>query len=366
MTPLRPEGFDGVMRAYRDSGLRGGLAPLYSDHDATADLARSLGIEADGPLIPQQRPALPAAEAIAITEDAMARWHGAEDGRLHVLAGASGIQWASEELLTGMADLARRRGSTMQLHVLETRVQDAACRLRFGGRSGVQALDALGVLGPDVSMGHCVWIDDGDVELIAARGAVPVHNPAANLRLRSGRSPVARLLAAGAHVAVGTDGAASSDDQQTWVAMRLATLLHRGPDEPWVTCAQALAMATAGGARALGVDGLGMLAPGAPADVALVAWAGFGLAGARELEPALVLSETGAGVRHVIVAGEVALRDGVPVHIDLDTVHAAIAEQRARRLRDYGDPPELPATLARIDAVRRALAQREARVFIGP
>ena len=232
MTPLRPEGFDGVMRAYRDAGIRGGMAPLFSDHDATADLARSLGVVGvDGPLIPQQVPAFPTREAIALTEDAIARWHGAEGGRLHLLAGASGIQWASEELLVGMADLARRRGTTMQLHVLETRVQDAACRARFGGGSGVRALAEWGVLGPDVSMAHCVWLDDDDLELIAAAGGVVVHNPAANTRLRSGRARVRELLDRGVPVGVGTDGAASSDDQQMWFAMRLATLIHRGPDE---------------------------------------------------------------------------------------------------------------------------------------
>jgi 5-methylthioadenosine/S-adenosylhomocysteine deaminase len=365
MTPIRDGGFDGVMRAYRDAGIRGGMAPLFSDHDATADLARSLGVRDVGAaLIPQQVPVLPTPEAIALTEDAIDRWHGAEGGRLHVLAGASGIQWASEELLVGMADVARRRRTTMQLHVLETRVQDAACRLRFGGRSGVAVLDELGILGPDVSMAHCVWLDDDDVERIAARGGVVVHNPAANARLRSGRARVADLLAAGVTVAIGTDGAASSDDQQMWFAMRLATLLHRGPDEDWVSCPDALSMATVAGGQALGVPGLGTLAPGAPADVALLDRASFGLAGARELEAALVLSETGAGVRHVVVAGELVVRDRRPTRFSLDEVHAAIAEQRERRLRD-ADPPELAGTLARIEATRAALAARDGRRFVG-
>lgn len=368
MTPMRPEGFDGVMRAYRDAGIRGGMAPLFSDHDATADLARSLGVVGvDGPLIPQQVPAFPAREAIALTEDAIARWHGAEGGRLHLLAGASGIQWASEELLVGMAELARRRGTTMQLHVLETRVQDAACRARFadGGWSGVRALAEWGVLGPDVSMAHCVWLDDDDLDLIAAAGGVVVHNPAANLRLRSGRARVRELLDRGVPVGVGTDGAASGDDQQMWFAMRLATLIHRGPDEAYVSSDDALAMATSLGARALGVDGLGTLAVGAPADLALLDRASFGLAGARELEASLVLSETGASVRHVVVGGELVVRDRRPLRFDLDEVHTAIADQREHRLREPGDP-RLPETIARIEALRAALAERDGRTaYVG-
>jgi 5-methylthioadenosine/S-adenosylhomocysteine deaminase len=361
MTPIRDGGFDGVMKAYRDAGIRGGMAPLFSDHDFTADLARSLGVAGVGAtLIPQQVPAVPTPEAIALTEDAIDRWHGAEGGRLHVLAGASGVQWASEELMMGMADLARRRGTTMQLHVLETRVQDAACRRRFGGGSGVAALDRMGVLGPDVSMAHCVWLDDEDVALIAARGGVVVHNPAANARLRSGRARVLDLLAAGVDVAIGTDGAASSDDQQMWFAMRLAALLHRGPDEDWVSAPDALRMATVAGGRALGVPGLGTLDVGAPADLALLDRASFGLAGARELEASLVLSETGASVRHVLVAGEVVVRDREPTRFSLADVHAAIADQRARRLATAPDP-DLPQTLARIEATRAALAARDGR-----
>lgn len=355
MTPLRPEGFDGVMRAYRDAGIRGGMAPLFSDHDATGDLARSLGVPGDGPLIPQQVPALPTSEVLALTEDAIARWHGAEGGRLHLLAGASGIQWGSQELLVGMADLARRRGTTMQLHVLETRVQDAACRLRFGGGSGVRALAEWGVLGPDVSMAHSVWLDDEDLDLIAEAGGVVVHNPAANTRLRSGRARVRELLDRGVPVGVGTDGAASSDDQQMWFAMRLATLIHRGPDDDYVTSPDALRMATSLGARALGVPGLGTLAVGAPADIALLDRASFGLAGARELEASLVLSETGASVRHVIVAGELVVGDRQPLRFSPADVHAAIAGQRDRRLRDAPDP-RLPETLARIAATRAALS----------
>lgn len=213
-------------------------------------------------------------------------------------------------------------------------------------------------------MAHCVWLEDEDIALIAERGGVVVHNPAANARLRSGRARVADLLAAGVAVGVGTDGAASSDDQQMWFAMRLATLLHRGPDEDWVDCPSALGMATVGGANALGVPGLGTLEVGAPADVALVERASFGLAGARELEASLVLSETGAGVRHVIVGGEVVVRDRRPTRFSLDDVHAAIAEQRERRLA-FADPDGMAPVLARIEAMRAALAEREGRLVVG-
>jgi cytosine/adenosine deaminase-related metal-dependent hydrolase len=355
ITAMDPAEVDGAMRAYRDAGMRGGVAPLLVDADCTVDLARALGVAVEGDtLVPRPAPPRPAAELIAYTDEAMRRWHGAEDGRLHVLAGPSGVQWCSDELLTGMSELARRHGTGLQIHLVETRLQDAASRLRFGC-SAAEALDRLGVLGPRASLAHCVWLDDADVELVADRGAVVAHNPAANLRLRSGRAPIPALLAAGARVAVGTDGAASSDDQGTWLAMRLAALVHRGPDE-WVGAPEALAMATSGGGRALGVAGLGTLVPGGPADVALLDRGAAGLAGAHDLEAALVLSETGAGVRHVVVGGELVVRDGRPTRFDLEEVRAALAEQCARRRGAVA--PGLDAVAARVEQVYAALDRR--------
>ncbi len=365
MTPISADSFDGAMRAYRDSGIRGGVSPLLSDIDATVALAADLGMDVDGvmALMPEQVPMLSTQEMLDRTADAIARWHGAEDGRLHLLGGASGVQWAGEELIGGMAALARSTGTTFQLHCVETRVQAAACRLRYG-KTAVEALASMDALGPEVSLAHCVWIEPGDVGLIADSGAVVVHNPAANQRLRSGRAPIAALLAAGAKVGIGTDGAASGDDQNSWIAMRLAALIHRAPDEPWVTSQNAIEMATSGGANALGVEGLGTLAPGAPADLALLDRLGTGLAGTRELEATLVWSESGPGVCHVLVAGEVVVRDGRPTRFDLDELQAQIGAQAARRL---AAPPaaHLSATVDRLNELRRRLAEREGRPFHG-
>lgn len=367
MTPISASSFDGAMRAYRDSGIRGGVAPLLTDHDATVGLAAELGVDVTGvvTMMPEQAPMMPTSDYLALTEDAIGRWHGAEGGRLHLLAGASGVQWASDELLGGMAQLAERTGTTMQLHCVETRLQAASCHHGWG-KSAVERLAELGVLNPRTSLAHCVWIEDGDVGLIADSGAVVAHNPAANQRLRSGRAPIAALLAAGAKVGIGTDGAASGDDQNSWIAMRLAALIHRDPDEPWVSATEAIAMATELGAHALGVPGLGVLEPGAPADVALLDRRGVGLAGARELEAALVWSESGPGVRHTIVAGEVVVRDGQLTRIDLDEIQGQIAEQCARRARTGPQSPVLTATIARLQDTRRRLAEQQGRRHVEP
>lgn len=362
MTPPNVEAVDGAMRAYRDAGIRAGVAPLMGDSDATEALAEAHGVDLSAASIPGQVGVLPTAELIAQLEASIDAWHGAEDGRLTVLAGPSGVQWASDALLTGLAEVAAKHRTGYHIHLLETTVQDAAARHRFG-HSGLRGLDELGVLNERVSLPHSVWIDVADVERIAARGAVVVHNPAANLRLGSGRAPVADLLAAGATVALGTDGSASSDNQVVFDQVKLAALIHNDGDAGrWVGGADALTMATTGGAAALGHrdDGLGTLEVGAPADVTLLERGGLGLAGAVQLEGALALSEGGRAVRHVFVGGRQVVADGRCTTVDEAAVLEELGEMARERVERHGNPPEAAVkAMEQMRTLRTAL--REAR-----
>ena len=332
LVPSSVEGLDAVMRAYRDIGIRAAVAPLVTDVDFTDDLADHRGFERDGPLMPWQRGDFTTADLAAQLEDAIVRWHGAEEGRLSVLAGPGGVQWCSDELLLALAAVAERHGTGIHIHLLETRTQADACRLRFG-KSAARGLDDLGILSR-CSLPHSVWIDEADAALIAERGAIIVHNPASNLRLvTGGRAPIPALLEAGATVALGTDGAASSDNQVIWDALKIASLIHHEGHERWVSARDSLRMATGGGAAALGLAGeLGSVRADMLADLVLIDRLGDGLAGAQDVEMALALSETGRGVRHVIVAGKLVVEDGRCTLVDERAAQVGLAEQ-ARRVR---------------------------------
>jgi guanine deaminase len=217
--------------------------------------------------------------------------------------GPSAPQRCSNALLSGLAALARRHGSFVHLHVCETAQDRARCLDRYG-QPAVLQLEALGMAGPDAEYAHCVHLDDGELDRMAATGTTLVHNPLANLRLGSGIAPVARALARGVRVAIGTDGAGSNDTQDMLEAAKLALLLPRAgrPDAEWPTPAQVLAAAT-GGAT---------LAPGAAADVIafdLTAPA-FVRAQPDEIAARLLLAARPRDLRHVIGAGAFLLRDG--------------------------------------------------------
>jgi 5-methylthioadenosine/S-adenosylhomocysteine deaminase len=137
-------------------------------------------------------------------------------------------------------------------------------------------LDELGLLGNRTVVAHGVHLDQSEMERLASGGASVVHCPASNLKLASGVAPVKQLLDAGVNVALGTDGPASSNDLDMLGSVRLAALLHKtaapgGPDATAISAREALRMATVNGAAALGMAGrLGVLAPGAAADMSAI------------------------------------------------------------------------------------------------
>jgi 5-methylthioadenosine/S-adenosylhomocysteine deaminase len=354
MTPPSAPAIEATLRAYRDIGIRAAVAPLMFDMDATGEVAAAEGLDLSGALLTDLAPPLPASELCAQLDDVMTRWHDGMWGRLQVFAGPCGPQWCSDELLMGLGETARRHESCLHIHVLESPLQVESCRLRFGD-GAVFGLDRLGVLGPWCSLAHGVWLSGADIELIAERGAVVVHNPAANMRLGSGRAPVRDLLDAGVTVALGADGSSSSDNQVLWTQLKLAALAHNdGIRERWVGGADALAMATAGGAAALGLGGeVGALEPGMLADITLVDLAGDGLAGGQDLEAALALSETGRAVRHVIVDGRIVVEDGRCLTVDEGAVRDAIAEQREKRRNAPSD--ETLESMRKLADLRRAV-----------
>ncbi len=178
----------------------------------------------------------------------------------------------SDAPLQKVRTLAEELALPIHMHVHETAAEVAEFEQHRGERP-LAHLDALGLLGPNLVAVHMTQLDDAEIERLAATGVKVVHCPQSNLKLASGFCPVARLLAAGMTVALGTDGAASNNDLDMLDEMRTAALLAKGVagDAAAVPAHQALAMATLHGARALGLEEeIGSLVPGKWADLAAV------------------------------------------------------------------------------------------------
>ncbi|MFO1324259.1 MAG: TRZ/ATZ family hydrolase [Burkholderiales bacterium] len=222
---------------------------------------------------------------------------------------------------------ARQLDLPIETHVAETRneVDDA---IAATGITPLARLDRLGATGPTFIAIHAVHVDAADIALLAAQGCHVVHCPASNMKLASGVAPIARLLAAGVNVALGTDGAASNNRLDIFSEMRLASLLAKVStgDASAIPAATALAMATIGGARALGLDRtIGSLVPGKDADIVAVDLSGVATQPVFDPVSHLINAADRSDVSDVWVRGVRMVEDG-----RLRTIDRAVLLDRTR------------------------------------
>ncbi len=201
-------------------------------------------------------------------EDAR-RLHRDYDGRgglVTVGVGPHSAYVLPTEGLVAVAELAAETGGLVQIHLAETRGEGRALEEAYGCSVPV-LLERLGLFDQRVLAAHSVWLSDADLDVYARHDVAVAHCPQSNGKLGSGVARVAEMLARGLRVGLGTDGPASNDNLDLWEELRLAPLLARAlaADPGVVTTADALALATRGGAEALGLA-TGSLEPGRCAD----------------------------------------------------------------------------------------------------
>jgi cytosine/adenosine deaminase-related metal-dependent hydrolase len=256
------------------------------------------------------------------TEAAIDRWHDASfDSMLRIGVAPCSPFSVTAELMRDSAALARRKGVRLHTHLAETVDEEQFC-LETYGRTPTDYAEELGWLGPDVWLAHCVHLSDGAIAKFAATGTGVAHCPTSNGRLGSGIANVRGLLAAGAPVGLGVDGAASNESGQMFDELHQALLAARFRHGPLALSArQALRLGTSGGARVLGrQDEIGSLEVGKLADV--VIWRVDDLGGSGVEDPLTTLVFGRPIVEHVIIDGRVVVRAGELLTADEATLAA--------------------------------------------
>jgi 5-methylthioadenosine/S-adenosylhomocysteine deaminase len=229
-------------------------------------------------------------------------------GKVTAALAPHSIYMVSEESLRFIGDLSAERDVPVQIHLSETKPEVDDCIGEHGSRPAAY-LDALGLLTERTLLAHGVWLDDEELDLIAARGATVVSNPAANMKLAVGKVfdyPSAR--AAGVGVGLGTDGAGSNDSLDLLADLKLFALgqRHAAADATAISVGDAWAIATGAKAPLLGATPLEV---GAPADFLLLDPTAPELA-IGDLTADLVYAADRAAVDTVVVAGRVLMRGG--------------------------------------------------------
>jgi len=256
--------------------IRGGTTcfnDMYFFPDITAKQAMQHGIRASVGLIVIDFPTVWAQDSDAYIEKGLALHEQLRHQPLVTTTFAPHAPYTvSDGPLQKIRTLSDELDRPVHIHVHETlhEVEQAA---QQSGKRPLQRLDELGLVNPSLIAVHATQLTDAEIALLADTGAHVVHCPESNLKLASGFCPVAKCVAAGVNVALGTDGAASNNDLDMFGEMRTAALLGKAVagDASAVPAMTALRMATINGAKALGLaHETGSLSVGKAADVIAV------------------------------------------------------------------------------------------------
>jgi 5-methylthioadenosine/S-adenosylhomocysteine deaminase len=247
---------DSVFQAILESGIRAQAGK------AMMDLTENLP------------PALQETTEASLREsmDLLNRWHGKANGRIRYGFAPRWQLWNTEGLLKEIKQEADRHGAGIHGHAGEIH-DEVPQMLRERGRRNLKYLEHIGVVGPNVQMAHCIWLDDSEMRVLEETGTHVLHCPCCNTKLGSGIAQVPEMLARGINVALGSDGAPSNNNLDMFMEMRLASLIHKyrlGADA--MPAAAVLRMATNNGAKALdqGGSGFGSLEIGKKADLIIL------------------------------------------------------------------------------------------------
>jgi 5-methylthioadenosine/S-adenosylhomocysteine deaminase len=246
-----------------------------------------------------------AATGLARAERLLADWQG--HPRITPSVFPHSCFTVGPETLRKVEALAERFEAPAMIHLAESPLETKMIEERYHARPARHFLNA-GVADRNWLAAHCVWVEEDEMRGLAERGVGVVHCAESNMKLASGVAPVARMLALGLRVGLGTDGAASNNDLDMLGEMATVAKLHKVHflDPTQLSARTVLRLATLGGARALHCEArIGSLEPGKKADVIIVAPEGPSALPGYHPDSQLVYATRADAVQTVIVDGKI-------------------------------------------------------------
>ncbi|MGJ5132728.1 amidohydrolase family protein [Bradyrhizobium oligotrophicum] len=328
MEPFRntiPELFDAAL----EMGLRFYGAPyLFSTGDAKADASGVVTYAGDD------------GEAdMAVWNALHQRWHGQGDGRIRLAMSPHATDTCGPDLLRAAASRARELGVPITTHMAQSAGEVATIAQRHGGRTPAEYLDWLGLLGPDLLAAHCHASTDADLALMAARGAGVLNCP--RVFARAGvTAAFGRFAAHGVRTAVGTDGY-NMDLLGELNAASMISKIALGSAET-ASAPELIDAVTTTAAAMIKRDDLGVIAPGATADLTVVDMTHPHLQPLHDPRRGLIALANRANIDQVMIDGRLLIHDGRYLHGD----EAAITAAGAAAIEKIWALPEAEAAFA--------------------
>ena len=256
-THNRPGLTDGIVKAYKELGIRGIIGRGCMDVGAQFGSPQEL------------------MEDVETVEKDLRRlfetYHNSENGRIKICVAPSSMWSNSKEMLEMLWKVVKEYDSIFTVHISENEFAREATKI-IHGKVDTELLEELGIVGPNVLAVHCVAVTEEDIEMIKKYDIRVSHNVISNMFLASGIAPIPEMLQKGITVGLGLDGAASNNAQDMLELMKFTALQHKvNKINPLAISAEkVLEMATIDGARTLGLEKeIGSLEVGKKADLVI-------------------------------------------------------------------------------------------------
>jgi cytosine/adenosine deaminase-related metal-dependent hydrolase len=263
------------------------------------------------------------------------RHDGAHGGLVRACLAPAQVDTCTPALLRDARRAADERGCPITLHASQSVVEFHEMVARHG-QTPVAWLRDLGFLGPRTILGHAIivagssWTNHppGDVRILGDAGCSVAHAPWVFARRGVAMESFARYREAGVNLSLGTDTSPQSViEAMRWAAV-LSKLVERSAQA--TTAAHVFDAATLGGARALGRDDLGRIAPGARADLVLWKATSWAMTPLRDPVKNIVYNATAEDVDRVYVDGRLVVDTGRVLAADERAILEALQAGGAR------------------------------------
>ncbi len=242
-------------------------------------------------------------------KDCYERFHHSSDGKIKVDMSIHAEYTSNREIVTKLSEYTKSIGANMHIHLSETKREVDECKKRHK-MSPVEYFDSCGVFETNTTAAHCVWVSDGDIEILRNKKVNVATNPTSNLKLASGIAPVNELVNQGINVVLGTDSVASNNSLNMLNEMKLVSLLSKyGYNSPvGLENKEVLRFATVNGAIAQGRENCGLIKEGYRADLILVDLDSVNMTPVHDSLSNLIYSSNINNIKMTMVDGEVLYR----------------------------------------------------------
>ena len=247
-------------------------------------------------------------------------YNNSQDGKIKIDVSIHAEYTSTELAARTVSEFGKEVGAIMHVHASETKLEHEECKKRRGGLTPIEYFNRCGAFDIPAIAAHCVWIEDGDYDILREKNVTVAVNPISNLKLASGICNVPKLLQNGINVGIGTDSVASNNSLNFFEEMKIFGIASKAmlSDPQVVTPVETLRAATIGGALAQGRTDCGCIKQGNMADLIVVDLSKPNMHPIHNIINNLVYSACGSDVLLTMVDGKVLYENGQYTSIDIE------------------------------------------------